>query len=237
MLNIRDTILLYSNKQSKLLALTTVMLMLISILAMAVSTANADSSISSWHDDPLRLNVKVAQQRSALYSDFYLNSLSSPSSSWINEFDNLTRLPKSSKYSLDSKLLNQYEATFYYPFERGNFNFDLGLNIKFINGVTEHVDNLGVVSLQKYNATLPMMYATALYELPWKGFSAGFEGKHMIYDRSSAYDYKAMFSYQADNGFGLNGGWQYQQLHLDAFQNITTDSQSEGPFVDIFFNF
>ncbi len=59
----------------------------------------------------------------------------------------------------------------------------------------------------------------------------------MVLDNSSAYDYKAMLSYQSRNGFGMNGGWQYQQLNLNAFQNITASSETEGPFVDFYFKF
>lgn len=197
----------------------------------SVPVAFADNSISAWHEDPLRLNVKFERQTSAFSQQEY-------SSEWMSEFDSLSSASGSrSKYSLDSKMLRQYDATISYPFQRGKFNFDLGLNIKFINGVTESADELGVVSSQSYNATLPMMYGTALYDLPWKGVSAGIEGKHMVFDSSSAYDYKAMLTYQSRNGFGLNGGWQYKQLHLDAFQNITANSETDGPFVDVYFKF
>lgn len=200
----------------------------------------AGESISSWHDDPLRLNVKFQRQYSANYLS---NASGSQQIGWMSEFDNIAISPNSTKYALsedteDNAILSQYDATFYYPFQRGKFNFDLGVNIKFINGMQETTDKLGVVSIQSFNATLPMMYATALYDLPWKGVAAGFEGKHMVFDGSNtAYDYKAMLTYKNGNGFGLNGGWQYQQLHLNAFQNITTDSESEGPFVDLYFNF
>ena len=200
---------------------------------VAIGTLQAETDISSWHDDPLRLSVKFETQTSAFNQ---AQSYPQPSS-WTTEFDNLTLIPANTKYSLDSAIVRQYDATFFFPFRHGKLNFDLGLNIKFINGITETTDQFGVTSAQNYNATLPMMYATALYALPWKGLSAGIEGKHMLLDSSSAYDYKAMFSYQNGNGFGLNGGWQYQQLHLDAFQNITADSQSDGPFVDIFYHF
>lgn len=201
---------------------------LISLLPMSV--VFADNNISSWHDDPLRLNVKFERQYSGFYQQEY-------SSHWMSEFDNISLSSGNSKYSLDTKVLRQYDATISYPFQRGKFNFDLGLNIKFINGITESADELGVVSSQSYNATLPMMYGTALYDLPWNGYSAGIEGKHMVFDSSTAYDYKAMLTYQSRNGFGLNGGWQYKQLHLDAFQNITANSETDGPFVDVFLKF
>jgi len=195
-----------------------------------MSASSADNDLGAWREDPLRLNVKFERQTSAFNEQQY-------SSHWMSEFDNINLSPGNSKYSLDAKVLRQYDATISYPFQRGKFNFDLGLNIKFINGIAESEDKLGVTSSQSYNATLPMMYGTALYDLPFKGFAAGIEGKHMVIDSSTAYDYKAMLSYQSRNGFGLNGGWQYKQLHLDAFQNITTSSETDGPFVDVYFKF
>ncbi len=208
-------------------------------LASAYSV-QAENSLSNWREDPLHLNVKFERRTSALnqfgqglgYGQGFSND-----SFQTNEFDNLALSPQNTKYSLDSKMLSQYDATFFYPFQSGKFNFDLGLNIKFINGIAESTDASGVVTSSTYSATLPMMYATALYELPWKGLSAGIEGKHMVFDSSTAFDYKAMLTYQSRSGFGLNGGWQYQQLHLNAFQNITTSSETAGPFVDFYYNF
>jgi len=217
----------YSNQLNKFTGL--ILTVFVSVL-LPVNVALAESDISSWHEDPLRLNVKFEGQTSA-FSQRNLQS------SWMNDFDNLAISPASTKYSLDQAIIRQYDATFFYPFQRGKLNFDLGLNIKFINGITETTDKFGVTSSQNYNATLPMMYATALYELPWKGLSAGIEGKHMVLDNSTAYNYKAMLSYQTRDGFGLNGGWQYQQLHLNAFQNITANSKTDGPFVDVYFKF
>lgn len=230
-----------NSKIFKILSIGILSAALLPVTVSAEESTYSNYLSSGYHtsvdDDPLRLSVKFERQYSPNYQ---LHS--NTRSSWMSEFDNIVISPNSTKYSLsqddaDNTILSQYDATFYYPFQKGKFNFDLGVNIKFINGVQETTDQLGVVSAQSYNATLPMMYATALYDLPWNGLSAGVEGKHMLIENSSAYDYKAMLSYQSRNGFGLNGGWQYQQLHLDAFQDITASSQSEGPFVDVFFNF
>jgi len=222
------------NKQLKKLVIGSALAVL-TVAVLPINVALAESDISSWRDDPLRLNVKFEGQSSA----FSQQSLQSANLNlgWMSEFDNVALSPANTKYSLDRAIIRQYDATFFYPFQRGKLNFDLGLNIKFINGITEITNEFGVTRSQNYNATLPMMYATALYELPWKGLSAGIEGKHMVLDNSSAYDYKAMLSYQSRNGFGMNGGWQYQQLNLNAFQNITASSETEGPFVDFYFKF
>lgn len=196
----------------------------------------AEDSISHWRNDPLKLGVKFQRQTSSFSTVGNASAWGSEGSK-SNNVANVTDSGQSTKYSLDSNLLRQYDATFFYPFQSGKFNFDLGLNIKFISGFRETENSSGAVSSQSYNATLPMMYATALYELPWKGMSAGIEGKHLVFDNSTAYDYKAMLTYKSNSGFGLNGGWQYQLLDLNTFQNGTAESQTEGPFVDIFYKF
>lgn len=224
----RDLVVVNKYYLNKLLAITALTAVVTMVAPVSVFADN--DSLSRWRDDPLQLSVKFERQ-SAIFDTFGQNT------SWSNEFDDLALSPQGTKYSLDSRRISQFDAAFFYPFQRGKFNFDLGINLKFINGVTEHTDASGVVTSQAFNTTLPMMYATALYELPWKGLSAGIEGKHMVFDSSTAYDYKAVLTYQSRSGFGLNGGWQYQQLHLNAFQNITASRETAGPFVDFYFKF
>ena len=117
----KDYVVVY-NKLNKFL-----MVVALSSL-LPVSAAFADNSISAWHEDPLRLNVKFERLTSAFNQQQY-------GSEWTSEFDSLSSASgSSSKYSLDNKMIRQYDATISYPFQRGKFNFDLGLNIKFING-------------------------------------------------------------------------------------------------------
>lgn len=130
--------------------------------------------------------------------------------------------------------VNQYNATFAYPFGSRDFNVDLGVNIKFLNGNVRQ-DNLD--SSTNINATIPMFYATALFNLPVSGMSASIGGSHVSYDRYNAFDYEAKLRFEWRNGFGMQGGWQHQQFSIDSGADLQTDFEAKGPFLDLFYRF
>lgn len=132
--------------------------------------------------------------------------------------------------------VNQYDATISYPFTSTNksLNFDLGVNLRFIDGEFSQND----VSRQPYhfNTTLPMLYANALYNVPNSGLSASFGARHSEYEHYYAFDYKAKLSYEWQNGFGLEGGWQHQQFSFDG-GDIQAEIEHKGPFLDLKYRF
>ncbi len=131
--------------------------------------------------------------------------------------------------------VTQYDATISYPFSRdGAVDFDLGINIRLINAnfKTQSIDQ----QTRYVNATLPMFYASALFNLPYDGLSASLGGSHFEYDRYRAYDYKAKLSYTWQSGFGLEGGWQHQQLNIDG-SDFQTRFEIKGPFLDLKYRF
>ena len=131
--------------------------------------------------------------------------------------------------------LNQYDATFSYPFHSNkNLNFDLGVNLRFIDG--DLIQNGLEPSQVRFNTAMPMLYANALYSLPNSGLSASIGASHFEYDQYYALDYKAKLSYQWEAGFGLEGGWQHQQLTIDG-PDIQAEIQNTGPFLDFNYRF
>lgn len=135
--------------------------------------------------------------------------------------------------------LDQYDATLYYPLGSQGMSFDLGLNMKYISGQTS-LQRDGQHQVRNFSAAIPMVYATALFDLPFEGLSAGFEGKHRLKldnEALSGFDYKAKFQYEWNQGFGLQGGWQHQQYSLDNDDQTTTDFEHKGPFLDFYLRF
>ena len=131
--------------------------------------------------------------------------------------------------------VNQYDAKITYPFaSHKNLNFDLGLNLRFLNGDLTQSD-LGQTQYH-LNTALPMFYANALYTLPNSGLSASFGASHFEDEQYYALDYKAKLSYQWQSGFGLEGGWQHQQFSIDG-GDIQAEIENKGPFIDFKYNF
>ena len=154
--------------------------------------------------------------------------------------DALSGLQKSVHHPLlNETRLDQIDATLYYPLGAEGMSFDLGINMKYINGQTSYLHD-GQLQLRNFSAAIPMVYATALFDLPFQGLSAGFEGKHHLGidgDALSGFDYKAKVTYEWDEGFGLQGGWQHQQYSLDNEDQSTTDFENKGPFLDFYLKF
>jgi len=129
-----------------------------------------------------------------------------------------------------SSRVNQFDATIAYPFSvRDRVNFDLGVNIRFIEG------DFAALNLNQANyritTALPMFYANALFDLPYDGLQASFGATHLEYDQYSALDYRAKLSYTWANGFGLEGGWQHQQFSIDN-SDVQAQFENKGPFLD-----
>jgi len=135
----------------------------------------------------------------------------------------------------DNKLkFSAYDATWTYPWETKNMNIDLGVTLRHLSGSI----NSGVNGESQYfQEFLPLLHASALFNLPLRGLSAGIEGSHLGLNDNEIFDYRAKISYELRNGFGMQGGWQHQQFSLDNATSSGADYKMNGPFIDFYLNF
>ena len=187
-----------------------------------VSLPAVANDFGNWRNDPLRLNVQFARY---IQPDYESQQYEAPQQA--------SRQPRLAH----QRILQEYDATFSYPFHTGKVNVDLGVNLRFMRlqqtlraGQTNPYANT-------FNETLPMFYATVLFDLPMQGFSAGVEGRHGNLNDNQAYDYRAKLRYQWGSGFGVQGGWQYKYLRLDRFDAVNSEFEADGPYMDLYFNF
>ena len=111
----------------------------------------------------------------------------------------------------------------------------VGLNIRYIQGISTGTQE-GAQQTIRVDDAIPALHARALFDLPFQGFSAGLEGSHTgISDQ--LFDYRAQLRYEWTNGFGLQGGWQHQQMSLDLSEDTSTTFSSEGPYIDLNWRF
>lgn len=135
--------------------------------------------------------------------------------------------------------VQQYDARLFYPVSGiHGMSLDLGVNIKYLNGVGRSSRDDGVRVMHNFNQAIPMFHATALFDLPFDGLSASLEGSHRDTEQARAFDYKAKLEYKWNRGLGLEGGWRHQQYSLEAEQTATRlDYESRGLFLDLFMDF
>lgn len=135
----------------------------------------------------------------------------------------------------DSSLLfSQYDATWTYPWEMKNFNFDLGVTLRHLSGSKSMANGLNEIRFQE---TLPLLHGSALFNLPLKGLTAGIEGSHLGSSNNQIFDYRAKVAYEWRKGFGMQGGWQHQQFNLEKNSVNNTDYELNGPFIDLYLHF
>ena len=167
------------------------------------------------------------------------NATSSNSSNTISQSE--TQLTESVGASHFIGNLKRYDATWLYPVTQSErMNIDLGVNLRYFDGQVSVDSNEGRV-LHNYRAAIPMFYASALFDLPFKGLSARVGGGSQInvnWDQLfTSFDYKAALRYDWANGLGLEGGWQHRQWQLDNLGSDNNRIESKGLFLDLKFKF
>lgn len=131
--------------------------------------------------------------------------------------------------------IEQFDARFLYPLTAKGMEVGVGLNIRYIQGITSGALD-GAQQKIRVDDAIPALHARALFNLPFQGFSAGLEGSHTgISDQ--LFDYRAQLRYEWTNGLGLQGGWQHQQMSLDLSEDIDTTFSSQGPYLDLKWRF
>ena len=128
----------------------------------------------------------------------------------------------------------QFDATWTYPWDTKNMNIDLGVTLRHISGFKNTNQS---TAIDRFQALLPLIHASAFYTLPIKGLSAGIEGSRLDSTTRQVFDYRAKVSYEWRKGFGMHGGWQHQQFKLDSATNTGANYEHNGPFVDFYLNF
>jgi hypothetical protein len=131
--------------------------------------------------------------------------------------------------------VEQFDARILYPLTSKGLEVGLGLNIRYIQGISNTTVN-GAQQKTHLESTIPALHARALFDLPFQGFSAGLEGSHTGFS-DQLFDYRAQLRYEWTNGLGLQGGWQHQQMSLDLSEDTDTTFASEGPYLDLNWRF
>ncbi len=135
---------------------------------------------------------------------------------------------------VDSEIdLDQTDIVLYWTPWSLMFDLDVGLNIKYIDGFVE-VEGDTEREEASFSGPLPLAYARTEFRLPGTGFFGGGEGSFMAYDGHRIVDLTLRGGYRASYGvasLAVEGGWKYQNIRLDDFDDIDADVTVEGPYI------
>ena len=206
-------------------------LLIVTVLAVISSSVYAEVPVTeapeqsrfrlSYQSEPAPQNRAVSQE-SSLAAQTELQAVDSGSSHFVGN-------------------LKRYDATWLYPVSQSAaMNVDLGVNLRYFDGQVMVESTQGRV-LQNYRSTIPMIYASALFDLPFKGLSARVDGGSQInveWDQLfTSFDYKAALRYDWNNSIGLEGGWQHRQWQLDDLGSRESRIESKGLYLDLKYQF
>jgi len=138
---------------------------------------------------------------------------------------------------IDTRIeLDQMDAILYYEVLDNWVNVDLGLNFKNIDGSVE-VSGHGQRTKESFSATIPMLYANAVFEFPFTNFFAGVEGALLSVGDNSVTDITATVGYESDLGLGALLGLRRQAIVLKDVDNVELDFTVSGPFAAVYYHF
>ena len=209
-------------------------LLLVTVLAVASLSVFADAPFAMRSDASPQPRLLLSYQSESVPQNRTTNKASKMTSS-----SELTAVDSSSSYFIGN--LKRYDATWLYPVTQSSaMNVDLGLNLRYLDGQVIMASAEGRV-LQNYRSTIPMIYASALFDLPFKGLTARVDGGSQInveWDNLfTSFDYKAALRYDWQNGIGLEGGWQHRQWQIEDLNSTDGRIESKGLFLDLKYKF
>jgi len=134
--------------------------------------------------------------------------------------------------------LSHDDIVLYYEVLDNWVNLDVGLDLKRFDGKVSMVGSTNTATSSiDIDETLPLLYLSARFDLPFSGFYVGADISSFSIDDSSADDLTLKLGYESDSGLGIEGGVKTFSLELDDADDLDTDIEYDGAYVNGYFHF
>ncbi len=138
--------------------------------------------------------------------------------------------------------LDMYDLTLYYEVVDIGLDFDLGLNVRYLDGSVSAVGIGGnppkpINESTSFTLPVPMVYAKARVPIPATDIALQVEGNYISYSGNQFYDFEAGVRYSFALGLGLEGGYKTMKLKLDDVDDLTLDSTFSGAYAKLVWDF
>ncbi|MDJ0834365.1 MAG: TIGR04219 family outer membrane beta-barrel protein [Gammaproteobacteria bacterium] len=189
-------------------------------------TSSTTLNISIEHPVPLLPNVK--------YQNYDLNTSSNSNVTSPIVFDG-TSYTGDINSTLD---LTHNEIVLYYELLDNWVNLDLGLDLRVFDGKVSVSDSSATpVSTIDVDETIPMLYLSARFDLPMTGFYVGANIQQISIGDNSSEDSSLMVGYESKLGLGIEGGIKTFNLELDDADDLNTNLEYDGVYLNGYFHF
>lgn len=189
-------------------------------------TSSTSVNISFEHPLPVLPNVK--------YQGYDLDVSSSSTLTGNIEFGGTTY---NSGNDINSTLdLSHNDIVLYYELLDNWVNFDVGLDLKKFDGRVSIDGTEGIESID-IDETIPMIYLSARFDLPMTGFYVGADIQQLSLGDSSAEDSTLMVGYESKKGLGIEGGIKTFNIELEDVNNLNTNLEYDGLYLNGYLHF
>lgn len=175
----------------------------------------------------LILEHPIAALPNIRYKSFYLDSSDSESMSG-QTFVSGNRVAS----SLD---MSHEDIVLYYELLNNWVDLDMGIDLKRFDGEIELTGN--TASTFAIDETIPLVYLSARFKLPYQGFYIGADINNLSLSNRAAEDSTIKLGYESDNRLGFEGGIKTFSLELDDANNPDTNLKYDGIFLNGYYHF
>jgi len=207
------------------------------------STGEADIDLSDdlGVDNPSDSSLRVTLEHpvpflpNIRYQGVELDSSGNQALSGSITFEGETYSNETVSSSLD---LSHDDIVLYYEILDNWVNLDIGLDVKRFDGEVSLVGSINTTtSSVDIDETIPLLYLSAKFDLPFSGLYLGVDISNLSSGDSSVDDTTIRLGYESKSGFGLEGGIRQFTLELDDVDDLDSDLEYDGAFVNGFFHF
>jgi len=179
------------------------------------------------HPVPLLPNIR--------YQSIELDSMGLNTLSQEIRFDGTT-FPIGSTVTSEFDLSHD-DIVLYYEILDNWINLDIGLDIKVFDGKVK-LDDLGGNSASvPIDETIPLLYLSARFDLPFSGFYIGADFSGADISDNSLEDISIVLGYESDSGLGFEGGYKKFSLEINDVTDINADLEYDGIYLNGYYHF
>jgi outer membrane protein len=191
------------------------------------SERNAILTLAFEHPVPILPNLKIKT-----------NDLSSSGDQRLSNDFSFSGIdfPAGLDVSVDFEAQNNDYKFYYEVFDNDTVSFDLGLNVKYLDGDIE-VESNGVRASETFDGYVPMFHGAVQVGIPTTRISLFGDlnllsvGDHTLQDYTAGVAFKVVESMAVD--ISLKGGYHRISLELDDLDGIYTDWDFDGAFLGV----
>jgi len=134
--------------------------------------------------------------------------------------------------------LSHDDLVLYYEVLDNWVNLDIGLDLKRFDGEVSITGSTNTTTSKiDVDETVPLLYLSARFDLPFTGFYVGADISTLSTGDNNVEDTTFLLGYESKIGLGIEGGIKTFSVELDDADDLDTDLEYDGAFINGYYHF